>query len=400
MNTSHLLLQHFDSLLPSQNATHIAVAVSGGSDSMALCLLLNEWAETHQLKLTAITIDHQLRAESKSEAKQVHQWLTERGIHHETLIWNHLTLTSNVQEKAREARYALLINYCKLHHIEHLWLGHHAQDQWETFFMRLSHSSGLKGLSGILPHTHRDDINIYRPFLNVDPETLKDYLRSQHQPWIEDPSNQQQKYERIRWRDQIAMMSQLGVSPTVIHTVSKKLSHDDQALEWSANNWISQNAIFDDQLKFIECDTTLKQLPESLMKRIALRLASQVRGLNITTMDVRHNMDSLIQRLTANEFKPFTFAGCYWMEHHNKVYVVREWDKCPHERITCSNITYDHRFNLTSLPIGQTLEPVGKKYWPQIKPLVKGSTLPYQVFLSLPIVIKNDHVIWQDCIKV
>lgn len=386
MNTPSLLLQHFDRIFSSANERHIAVAVSGGSDSLALCLLLNEWSKLNQSYLTALTIDHQLRPESTSEAQQVHQWLSSQGIHHETLVWNHPTITSNVQEQAREARYVLLIEYCKLHDIQHLCLGHHANDQWETFFMRLSHASGLKGLAGMIPHCQRAGINIYRPFLGIAPQTLKTYLLSQHQPWIEDPSNEMRKYERIRWRDQIDNLSQLGLSPKVIHSVCEKLSQNDQALEWSANNWISQHTIFDDQLKFIECSLSLKQLPESLIKRIALRLASQVRGLNITTANVRHNMDSLIQKLTANEFKPFTFAGCYWMEHHTKMYIVREWDKCPHERITFANMIYDHRFNLTSLAIGKTLEPVGKKYWPHIKPFVGESHLPYQVFLSLPII--------------
>jgi tRNA(Ile)-lysidine synthase len=395
----NLLLQHFDSLLTPVNSTHIAVAVSGGADSLALCVLLNEWAKLHELKLTAITIEHQLRPESAYEAQRVHQWLTDRGIHHETLIWDHAAITSNVQEKAREARYDLLIGYCKQHTIEHLWLGHHAHDQWETFFMRLSHASGLKGLAGMLPHSHRDGINIYRPFLNIDPEILKDYLIHQHQPWIDDPSNQMRKYERIRWRDQIEPLSQLGLSPMIIQFVCEKLSADDQALDWSANDWISQHVTFNDELKFIECDLNLKQLPISLIKRIALRLTSQVRGITITTANVRHNMESLIQKLTATEIKPFTFAGCYWMEHHNKMYVLREWLKCPHECITSTDMTYDHRFNLTPLPIGKTLEPVGKKYWPQIKPLVMGSSLPYQVFLSLPIVTEDDPVILQPAVE-
>jgi hypothetical protein len=87
------------------------------------------------------------------------------------------------------------------------------------------------------------------------------------------------------------------------------------------------------------------------------------------------------------------------MEHHNKMYVLREWLKCPHECITSTDMTYDHRFNLTPLPIGKTLEPVGKKYWPQIKPLVMGSSLPYQVFLSLPIVTEDDPVILQPAVE-
>lgn len=399
MNAPHLLLQYFDSIFKPMGSPPIAVAVSGGADSLALCLLLNEWAAFHQIKLTAITIDHQLRAESQSEAKQVHQWLSDREIHHETLIWNHSNITTNVQKKARDARYTLLIEYCKHHHIEHVWLGHHSNDQWETFFMRLSHASGMKGLSGMLPHTLRDGINIYRPFLSLDPQTLKNYLINHNQPWIEDPSNQLRKYERIRWRDQIDTLSQLGLSPKVIHSVCEKLSQDEHALEWSANNWISRQTTFNDQLKFFECFLDLKQLPASLIKRIALRLASKVRGITLTTTNVRHNMDSLIQNLTANQFKPFTFAGCYWMEHQNKLYILREWNKCPHERITSTQMTYDYRFTLDFLPIGKTLQPIGKKHWSQIKPWVTKLSFPYQVFLSLPIIAENEYVIWQGLIK-
>jgi tRNA(Ile)-lysidine synthase len=386
MNASDFLLQHIDSTFTPVNSTHIAVAVSGGADSLALCLLLNEWAEIRNIQLTALTVDHQLRPDSTPEAQRVHQWLTHRGIHHETLRWNHSIITSNVQELAREARYALLIEYCKQHNIEHLWLGHHANDQWETFFMRLSHASGVKGLSGMSPHSHRDGITIYRPFLTIDPQILKEYLIHQQQPWINDPSNQLRTYERIRWRDQINTLSQLGVSPKVIHNVCEKLSQDDHALDWSANDWIVRHTTFHPQLLFFECDLALQHLPISLIKRIALRLASQVRGISITTAHVRHNMQSLIQKLTVPHIKAFTFAGCYWMEHQHKVYVLREWEKCPNVCITSTEMTYDHRFNLTSLPIGKTLEPVGKKHWPQIKPLLKESLLPYQVFLSLPIV--------------
>lgn len=399
MNTFRLLFQQLDSIFTLTSSSLIAVAVSGGADSLALCLLLNEWANFHQLKLTALTIDHQLRPESKSEAQQVHHWLADRGIHHEILTWNHSNTITSLQEKAREARYTLLIEYCKHHNIEHLWLGHHSNDQWETFFMRLSHVSGLKGLAGMLPKTLRDGITIYRPFLNIPPQVLKDYLINQNQPWIEDPSNQLRKYERIRWRDQIDTLSQLGLSPKVIHSVCEKLSQDDQALEWSASNWIYNHATFHDQLKFVECSLELKRLPASLMKRIVLRLASQVRAITISASNARHNMDSVIQRLTANEFKSFTFAGCYWMAHQNKLYILREWSQCPHEEIPSSKMTYDHRFTFDSLPIGKTLEPIGKKYWPQIKSLVNESHLPYHVFLSLPIITENNLVIWQDFIK-
>lgn len=396
MNISNLFFQNFDTLLPSQPSTHIAVAVSGGADSLALCLLLHTWGQLHHLKLTAITVNHQLRSESTQEVEHVHQWLTRLGIHHETLVWTHQAINSSIQEGARDARYKLMINYCKQHSIQHLCLGHHQHDQWETFFMRLSHASGLKGLGGILPHTVRDGINIYRPFLTIDPTLLKNYLTNFEQPWVEDPSNELVKYERIRWRQQISLLSGLGLSPAVINTVCEKLSEDDKAIDWSAQNWIDAQCKFNTQLKFMTSPLTLKHVPITLMKRIALRLASMVTGTLLSSADVRHNMDSLCQKLTAEPFKAFTLGGCYWMQHQNLLYIVREWNKCPKVSITAPDMTYDNRFKLTDLAIEKVLEPVSKKYWPLMKSMVHPTPFPYQVFLSLPVIIEDDKIIWQN----
>lgn len=395
MNISNLFFPYFDSLLPSTTSRHIAVAVSGGSDSLALCLLLNEWAKLHQIKLTAITVDHQIRPDSSNEAAQLHQWLSALEIHHEILTWHHSPLKSHIQESARDARYNLLIKYCKQHHIQHLCIGHHQGDQWETFFMRLSHSSGLKGLGGMSHHTIRNEINIYRPLLNSDPTLLKDYLLHRSQSWIEDPSNYMEKYERIRWRQQIPLLSGLGLSPTVITNVCEKLSDDDKALNWAAQNWMNLQCNFNNQLKFFTVPLTLKELPKALIKRIALSLASNVKGITLTTHDIRHNMDSFIQKLMTEPFRAFTFGGCYWMERQEKLYIVREWDKCPQLSITTENATYDNRFQLIDLPFGKTLEPVRKKYWPLIKSMIYPAPFPYQVFLSLPVIVEDAQITWQ-----
>lgn len=396
MNISNLFFPIFDALLPPSASTHLAVAVSGGADSLALCLLLNEWAKLHQIKLTAITVDHQLRPESSNEADQVHQWLSELGIQHEILTWTHPPIKSHIQESARDARYTLLLEYCKQHRIQHLCLGHHIQDQWETFFMRLSHASGLKGLGGMSSHSIRNRINIYRPLLNSNPTLLKDYLLHRNQRWIEDPSNHMENYERIRWRQQIPLLSGLGLSPTVITNVCEKLSDDDKALDWAAQNWIDLQCKFNAQLKFFTAPLTLRDLPSSLIKRIALYLASSVRGIALSTQDVRHNMNSFVRKLMTEQFKAFTFGGCYWMKQKQKLYIVREWDKCPKLPIDTESMTYDNRFQLNDLPFGKTLEPVGKKYWPLMKSMVCPAPFPYQVFLSLPVIVEDDQIIWQD----
>jgi tRNA(Ile)-lysidine synthase len=387
-------INQLDSFLSHLSGSRIAVAVSGGADSLSLCLILHDWAKTHGLSLTALTVDHQLRSESSQEANQVHEWLSESGIHHEILIWEHDSINTNLQERAREARYSLLLDYCNRHKIHNLFVGHHVYDQWETFFMRLSHSSGLKGLAGMNAITTRQNINIFRPFLTILPEILKQYLLDKNHPWIEDISNTMKQYERVRWRHQQSHLVQLGLTPEVINKTCIKLEEEDKALDWSVVYWMQSNTMFDATLKFVKVNLNLKTLPKALVKRIMKAIASKVRGIDIHAKDVRHDMEAPYNKLCASSCKPFTFGGCYWFEYNNKLYSVREWQECPTEMITHSNMVYDHRFTLTNLPLNEKIIPVGKEHWAKVKLYVKELHLPYQVFLSLPIVIKNNEVVW------
>jgi len=393
------LTDQLDGTLCNIVGNKIAVAVSGGADSMALCFALHEWSKKHSLELTALTVDHQLRSESTAEAKKVHAWLISHNIHHEILTWQHETIASKVQELARDARYQLLINYCRTHAISNLFLGHHSNDQLETFMMRLSHQSGLKGLGGMLPVSQRQGVTILRPFLNLNPNEFKIYLSNKNQPWIEDPSNQLAHYERIRWRQQTSNLESIGLSSEIISNVCRKLHLEDEALEWAAMEWINNNTTWDEELKFIECNITLQKLPEALVKRIMIKLASKVRGIDISVADTRHNLNAPYINICTPSFKPFTFGGCYWIRHINTICLVREWDKCPQQDITSTQTLYDHRYVLKDLPVGEILQPISKKYWPLLKPIVTKKHLPYQVFLSLPLVLINKEVVWLDVYK-
>ena len=144
-----------------QDDKKIAIALSGGSDSMALLLLL----KTQNIPLHALTVDHHLRPESASEAAQVAAWCNALGVPHTTLHWQHEKIESGLPEKARDARYALMFDWCREHHIQHLFTAHHLDDQIETMLFRLTRGSGLVGLSGMLPLTQRDGIFLHRPLL-------------------------------------------------------------------------------------------------------------------------------------------------------------------------------------------------------------------------------------------
>src|SRR5215472_14255742 len=125
------LAVRLDRLGAFERRPRLAVAVSGGADSMALALSAAAWARHRGGAITALTVDHRLRPESTGEARQVGAWLTARGIAHETLVWEGPHPTGDIQAAARTARYRLLEAWCAQHGVLHLLTAHHREDQAE-----------------------------------------------------------------------------------------------------------------------------------------------------------------------------------------------------------------------------------------------------------------------------
>ncbi len=182
------------------NEAQIAVAVSGGADSMALTLLLNEWGQDHNCKINALTVNHGLRKEAAKEAEQVRKWLKKCNINHHILTYSGEKPQSNIQEEARNIRYSLMLEWCKANNISSLFVAHHMEDQAETFLLRLERGSGIDGLAAMLPVSERDGIHIRRPLLEVTKNQLKQYLNRQNQKWIDDPSNNDTAHKRNNLR--------------------------------------------------------------------------------------------------------------------------------------------------------------------------------------------------------
>ena len=188
---------------PFEPRPHLAVAVSGGSDSMALTWLAADWARARGGQLTALTVDHGLRAESAAEARKVAAWCAARGIGHQTLLWSGPAPTSGVQAAARAARYRLLEEWCRAHAVLHLLVAHQREDQAETFLMRLAQASGGDGLGGMAAIVERDPVRVLRPLLGVPRARLVTMLRAVAQDWIEDPSNRNPAFLRARLRAEL-----------------------------------------------------------------------------------------------------------------------------------------------------------------------------------------------------
>jgi tRNA(Ile)-lysidine synthase len=206
---------------PFEKAPELAVAVSGGSDSLALTLLAARWAASRGGGVTAITVDHGLRPEAAGEARQVKRWLSQRGIRHVTLRWRGPKPERGLPAAARRARYDLLARYCRRHGLLHLLLAHQAEDLAETFLIRLGHGSGLIGLAAMASIAEFDGVRLLRPLLTVSRATLRATLRAQGQDWIEDPTNQDMNFERARLRAQLPQLRSHGIrTATVVATAA------------------------------------------------------------------------------------------------------------------------------------------------------------------------------------
>lgn len=188
---------------PEKPAGKIAVAVSGGADSMALVHAL---ARTGK-KILALTVDHGLRPESAAEGRQVARWLGKfRNVTHAVIKLDVPKPESGLMEWARDARYKAMAEACRKARIKYLAVAHHADDQAETFFMRLSHGSGLDGLSGMKTfQPYNEKLLIYRPFLACTHADLVNFCKKNKIRWIEDPSNKNDSFTRPRLRKALAL---------------------------------------------------------------------------------------------------------------------------------------------------------------------------------------------------
>jgi len=197
---------NFNSYLEKLNcfekAPHVAVGVSGGPDSMCLAYLLNSWAKLRKGKLSVLIFDHGIRKNSKEESLLVQQILSKK-IKTKTYIIkpNKNTLIRKNMSNARINRFEGLINFCNKNNILHLFLGHHIDDNFETFLIRKINGSNLEGLGSINNITNYKNIQILRPLIEIKKTSILSYNKKNKLNYIVDPSNKDINYTRVKVRN-------------------------------------------------------------------------------------------------------------------------------------------------------------------------------------------------------
>lgn len=260
-------------------AGDVALAFSGGPDSMALLALLQDWVkENGGLRIHALHVDHGLRVESAREAEALGRALQNTdGVHYEIMKWEEKA-SSGIQEAARKARYDLMASYCRAHGICYLFVAHHQDDQAETFLFRLAKGSGLDGLSSMQPvQDYGEDIIILRPLLSVEKNVLISLCQDCNLEYIEDPSNDSEEYSRVRLRKSQAVLETEGLSSKRLSVTAKRLSRARFALDTLAQKALQDAIIKKEAKRFVLKYDVLQNWPDEIALRAVLKVIETLR---------------------------------------------------------------------------------------------------------------------------
>ena len=328
--------------LPTDLPDQIGVAVSGGSDSLALLHLLHACAARKRMILRAVTVDHRLRAESADEARRVGQICRGLGIAHDVLQWHEPDMQGNLQDAARRARYQLMGDWARRNSIPVVVLGHTQDDQAETVLMRLARGAGVDGLSAMRPRRIRDGITWLRPLLAVRRAELRAYLHSVGVDWIEDPGNDDPRFERIRWRQAQELLDRLGLDVPTLAQVASNMGRARDALEWQTRAAARQMARTEAGAVVID-RAAFDALPTEIARRLIVQAIQGIRGARYPPR--RGSVLAMIEALSLG--KAATTDGCQVLRRGAELWIFREYNAV--RDVTCGlGEAWDGRWRVTA----------------------------------------------------
>ena len=336
-------------LLPRlRQPARLLVAISGGSDSTGLLVVLHQILAAHaaefpDISLCAVTVDHALRAESAAEALRVAELCRSLSIPHEIVRWEGEKPKSKISAAAREARYRLLVDAATRLGASGILTGHTLDDQRETIAMRAERSGDeAAGLSGMAPSVLLHGRHyLLRPFLQTTRQAIREELRGAGIDWIDDPSNEDRRYERVRVRGLLAdTLSQIRID--VERVASERQALSDQ----SADLLLRHLTIHKTVLAHLTRPAFDTEWP---VLRYALRTLTAVLGGrdHLPPVEVVDRLQPLI--LSGEAFRT-PIGRVLFHANSSGLYLVRERRALPVVDVEPGGtILWDGRFRVTSL---------------------------------------------------
>lgn len=335
------LWSEFRARLPDPLPRRLGVAVSGGSDSTALLHLLCGIAQQTRIELFVATVDHGLRPGSAAEAQSVAALAQSWGIPHQTLTWQGWDGSGNLQDQARRARYRLLTEWADDLGLEAIALGHTADDQAETVLMRLARSAGVSGLSGMAAERTEDGILLLRPMLSITRARLREHLTGQGIGWIDDPSNHDPRFDRIRVREAMAGLDQVGITAVGLSRVADNLAQAREALARYAQESARRHVqVHQGDLCFDR--DGVSGLPEEIRRRLVVAAVAWLAGREYPPRQTA--VDQAVQALLKGQTT--TLAGCHLVVDGKKTWICRELNALAPQTTSLGDV-WDRRWVVT-----------------------------------------------------
>ena len=285
----------------------IGVAVSGGGDSMALLVLLADWAKSCGRMIRVVTVDHGLRQDAAAEAQFVAKMCRDLALDHTVLQWDGANYRGNLQDEARKARLRLIGAWAQHHGLVAVATGHTQDDQAETFLMRLKRGSGVDGLSGMAPVVQRKGVAWIRPLLQMRRADLRDLLNQRGVSWVEDPSNQDVRFDRVVMRNALSYLDEIGLSVERLTQTAEAMARARQALEWATLS-AARDCAEPMEIGTVQIDIAVwSAFPEEIRLRVLSHALNWVSGARY-----RPRLKALKACAQAvMDKRAHTLAGCY-----------------------------------------------------------------------------------------
>lgn len=321
-----LLYSKLNVLLP-ESLTQIAIAVSGGIDSVSLLLLTHQWQQQFRptLKIIVLTVDHKLRPTSTIEAEYVQALATALGLESRIFTWQHSATAAeiaNLEATAREVRYHFLVDFCHQRQIQHLLLAHHQQDQAETLLIRLFRGSGIEGLASMQETKVVYGLTFVRPLLNCRKEDCEQFLIANQIRWYEDESNQNGTFLRNEIR---RFLQGLQHKTEILKKINTSVSHINSVRE-IIEDYVAhiQDQVYQYNSTYHYCyldKQSLHNYHTNILTHILASLLMRISGNYYKPR--RENLLALLQRMQQAQIQHKTcFYGCIIEDYDSQRFIL------------------------------------------------------------------------------
>ena len=300
------------------------VAVSGGPDSLALTFLTKIYSIKKSLKVKYFIIDHKLRKNSSSEAQSVKNFLKAKNINVGIIKWNGIKPKSNVQSLAREKRYNLLVDKAKRLNVKNILTGHHWEDLYENFFIRISRGSGLNGLVSFGEISNKDRIKIIRPLLNFEKKDLIYLTKNVFKKYVNDPSNKDDKFKRVRIRKLTKSLQTEGFDKKKFFLTINNLKDSNETINFYIQKNLKNNSFFNKKKNTVFLNVKFFHQPHEVVFRSFTEIIKKVGRKYYPTRGKK--IDRIIQIIKNNPKSSFrlTLGNCVINKVNQSILVTKE----------------------------------------------------------------------------